>query len=69
MPFVLRGKFYPYYVEGFENKQIRVMMPLNLAAEKMPLKNIPFLWNSEKIVYSGLNIPSKLEETYFLNYL
>ncbi len=44
------------------------MMPLNLAAEKMPLNNIPFLWNSEKIVYLGLNNPSKLEETYSLNY-
>ncbi len=45
-----------------------VMMPLNLAAEKMPLKSIPFLWNLEKIVYLGLDIPSKLEDTYSLNY-
>lgn len=39
-------------ISGYKiNINKSVMMPLNLAAEKMPLNNIPFLWNSEKIVY------------------
>lgn len=32
-----------------------VMMPMNLVAEKMPLKNFPFTWNPGKVVYLGLN--------------
>ncbi len=57
------------YISGYTiNINKSVMMPLNLAAEKMLLKSIPFLWNSEKIVYLGLDIPSKLEDTYSLNY-
>lgn len=44
------------------------MMPMNLAAENMLLSNIHLTWNPEKNVYLGLNIPTKLEDMYSLNY-
>lgn len=38
-------------ISGYKiNINKSVMMPLNLAAEKMPLNNIPFSWNTEKII-------------------
>lgn len=43
-------------------------MPLNRAASQLSLKNFPFVWNTDKFLYLGLQIPRDLSQLYNLNY-
>lgn len=48
-------------ISGYKiNVNKSVSMPLNIAANQLSLKNFPFVWNTDKFMYLGLQIPRDL---------
>lgn len=48
------------------NVNLRIAMPLSMAATRLPLKNFPFSWSTDKFTYQGLQIP---RDTFLLLYI